>query len=125
MHLHLTPQPTRLRQPKRQIQHVILVIARLPNLIVHLLAPHNDVAGRAGAASAARALHLEVVRLRDVEQVFAVADLEGVFAPFFVDEGHVALFARWGLLEFAVAVGTCGGERSDVGLVVFQSQLPR
>jgi hypothetical protein len=89
-HAHLTPQPTRLRESKRQVQHIVLVVARLLHLVEHGLVVHDDVARAAGAGTAARAFHLQVVGLRNVEQVGAVGDSEGVRLRVFVDECYCA-----------------------------------
>jgi hypothetical protein len=87
-HLHLTPQPTRLRQSKCQIQHIILIIIRLVHFIVVRLVLHDDVACGTRAGAAARAFHFEVVGLRDVEEVGAGGDGEGVRGGRFVEEGY-------------------------------------
>lgn len=114
-HHNLAPQSTRLRQPKCQIQHVILIVARLLHPIKHLVAFYDDVAGTAGAAAAARAFHFEVVGLRYVEEVVAVGHYEGVVLEVFVDEGDVAFFAGlWGG-EVAVGAGGCGCEGAGFG----------
>jgi len=60
------------------------------------------VARRAGAGSAAGTFDVEVVGLRDVEQVGTVADGEGVRSGGFVDKGYVALFAGFWRLQMAV-----------------------
>lgn len=78
-HANLTSQARRLGQPKRQIQHVVLVIARLLHLIKHLLARNDNMASRASARPTASAFHFEIVGLCDVEQVVAVGDFEGYF----------------------------------------------
>lgn len=88
-HHNLTPQPRRLRQPKRQIQHIVLVIVGLRHGLVLCFIGDNNVARRARARPAARALHLQVVRLRDVEEVGARGDGEGVRLRVLVDEGYV------------------------------------
>ncbi|KAH7071561.1 Rrp15p-domain-containing protein [Paraphoma chrysanthemicola] len=71
-HHDLTPQPTRLGQSKRQIQHVVFVIARLLHLVV-------------------------VVGLRNVEQVGAVGHDEGVGLVLLVDKGNGAsgMWSMW------------------------------
>ena len=116
-HNNLTPQATRLRQPKRQIQHIILIITRLLHLIKHLLLPHNNMTSRAGARASTRALHLQVVGLRDVEQVVAVGHFEGVRGAFFVDEGYVPFLAwfGWGQVAVGVGGGCCEGAEGWVG----------
>lgn len=106
-HLNLTPQSTRLRQPKCQIQHVVLVVIRLLHLVVHVRVVDNHMASRARAGPSARPFHLEIVGLRNVEQVVAIGDFEGVRVAFFVDEGYVPLLAGFGGID--VAVRTCGG----------------
>jgi hypothetical protein len=108
-HANLTAQPASLGQAKRQIQHVVLVVAGLLHLVEHIFARDDDVAGRAGARAAARALHLEVVGLRDVEQVVAVGDFEGHFGAVLFDKGHFALLAGFGRGEVGVrSAGGCG-----------------
>jgi hypothetical protein len=89
-HAHLAPQPARLGESKRQIQHVVLVVARLLHLVEHGLVVNDDVTRAACAGAAACAFHLQVVRLRNVEQVGAVGDGEGVGLRVFVDEGYCA-----------------------------------
>jgi hypothetical protein len=86
----LMHQPTRLRESKRQVQHIVLVVARLLHLVEHGLVVHDDVARAAGAGTAARAFHLQVVGLRNVEQVGAVGDGEGVRLRVFIDECYCA-----------------------------------
>ncbi|KAF2022924.1 Rrp15p-domain-containing protein [Setomelanomma holmii] len=68
-HLDLTSQSTCLRQPKCQIQHVVLVVVRLPYLVV-------------------------VVGLCNVEEVVAVCDCEGVRVSAFVYECDCASACR-------------------------------
>jgi hypothetical protein len=120
-HDNLTTQPTRLRQPKRQVQHVILVITRLFHLIVHLVSLHNDMTCGTRAASTASSFHLQIVRLGDVQQVVSVADFKGVRLPFFIDECdmpflawlrrcQVAVVSMWGCREGA-KIGLCRGCR--------------
>lgn len=106
-HLDLAAQPARLGEAKRQIQHVVLVVVGLGELVVVVLVRHDDVAGAAGAGPAAGAFHFEVVGLGDVEQVVAVGDLEGVGLAFFVDEGYFAPVggcgvSHWGLSKSGV-----------------------
>jgi hypothetical protein len=60
-HTHLTAQTRSLRQAKRQIQHVVLVIARLLHLVKHLLGRNHNMASRAGARPAACAFHFEII----------------------------------------------------------------
>lgn len=48
------------------------------------------MAGGAGAGSAASPFHLNVVCLRDVEEVVAVRDFKGVRVAVLVDEGYAA-----------------------------------
>jgi hypothetical protein len=86
----LTPESTRLGEPKRQIQHIVLVVVGLGHFVVQRLVLDDDVARRTGAGAAACALHFEVVGLGDVEQVGAVGDGEGVGLRVFVDEGYCA-----------------------------------
>ncbi|CAG5153138.1 uncharacterized protein ALTATR162_LOCUS3049 [Alternaria atra] len=57
----MTSQPARFSQPKRQIQHVVLLVVRLRHLVVVLLALDDDVAHRTRAGAAARAFHFKVV----------------------------------------------------------------
>lgn len=62
----MTSQPARFSQPKRQIQHVVLLAVRLLHLVVVLFALDDDVARRTRAGAAARAFHFKVVGLRNV-----------------------------------------------------------
>lgn len=48
-HLDLAPQPRRLRQPKRQVQHVVLVVVGLLHLVVQIRILDYDVARRTRA----------------------------------------------------------------------------
>lgn len=52
-HLHLAAEPRRLGEAKRQVQHVVLVVARLGDLIVHFVRLDYYVAGRTRAGAAA------------------------------------------------------------------------
>ena len=56
-HLNLTPQSTRLRQPKGQIQHIILIVLRFSHLIVIRLAFNDDMTCRTRTAPAAGTFH--------------------------------------------------------------------
>jgi len=78
-HADLTSKPRSLRQPKRQIQHIIFIIAGLFHLVEHLLGCYHNMASRAGARATAGAFHFEIVGLRDVEQVVAVGDAKSYF----------------------------------------------
>lgn len=73
------------------------------------------MAGTAGAGSAAGAFHLEVVGLRYVEEIVAVAYREGVGVGVFVDDGYFAFLAGEGRVEVAVLGGGCGGEGPGEG----------
>ena len=48
-HTHLAAQSRGLSQAESEIQHIVLVVARLLHLIKHLLSRNDDVAGRASA----------------------------------------------------------------------------
>lgn len=87
---------SRLGQPKRQIQHVVLVIVRLGHLVVHLLVGDDKVACRACRGPPAGALDVQVVFLRNVEEVVAGVDEEGVWGAVFVDEGYFDTGGRSG-----------------------------
>lgn len=54
--------------------------------------------------------HLEVVGLRNVEQVVPVPHLEGVAVALLVDEGDPALLAGFGRLDVPVPSGARAGE---------------
>ena len=88
-HLHLATQPACLRQPEGQVEHVVLVVRGLRHALVVVEVLHDHVAGAAGARAAARALHLELVVLRDVEEVGAGGDLVVVRDAGLVDDGEV------------------------------------
>lgn len=85
-HFDLAAQPAGLGQAKGQVEHVVLVVRRLGNAIVVSVRLDDDMARRTGTRPAARALHLEVVGLSDVEKVIAVGDGEGVVVVVLVDE---------------------------------------
>lgn len=55
--------------------------------------------------------HLQVVGLRDVQQVVAVRDHEVVFLALLVDEGDVPLLAGSGGVEVSVPPYRARGER--------------
>lgn len=54
-HLDLAAQPTRLRQPECQVQHVVFVVAGFVQCVVGFFARQDYVAGAAGAGAAAGA----------------------------------------------------------------------
>lgn len=85
-HLNLAPQAGRIRKTKRQIEHVVLVVRHVVcELVVQLLVLEDDVTCRTCAAAAARAFHLEIICLGDVEEVVAVGYFEGVGVLLLVD----------------------------------------
>ena len=88
-HLDLAAESRGLGQAKGEVEHVVFVVVGLLHGLVLCLVVDDDVAGRAGAGAAAGAFHLEVVGLGDVEQVVALADLEGVGLVVLVDECDV------------------------------------
>lgn len=52
-HRNLTPQARGLCQPKRQIQHVVLVVGGFFHLVEHVGVFDNDMTSRAGAGTTA------------------------------------------------------------------------
>lgn len=88
-HTDLAPEPAGLGQAEGEVEHVVFVVGGLGHLVVHVGVGDDDVAGRAGAGPAAGALHLEIVGLGHVEQVVALADLEGVLAALLINKGYV------------------------------------
>jgi hypothetical protein len=85
----LTPQPTRLSQAKRQIQHIILVIVGLVHLVVECVIFNNDVTGRAGTGATAGSFHLNIVVQGDIEQVVAGFDVKGLAVAFLGYKGDL------------------------------------
>lgn len=83
---HLTPQPARRRQPVRQIQHVVLVVARLIQRIENLFIFKNHVTRRTRERTLARALQLDIVPVRRLQQVFPDEPADDVRLPVAVDE---------------------------------------
>lgn len=55
-------------------------------------------------------LHLQIIFLRNIEEVVAGADSEGVFLAVFVDKGDVELRARGRRGDVAVEEVRSGGE---------------
>lgn len=62
-HLDLTAETTGLGQAECQVQHVVLIVIGLLHCIVHARVGNDDMAGGAGAGTAAGALHLQVICL--------------------------------------------------------------
>lgn len=58
-------------------------------MVVVSLVLDDDMAGAAGARSAASAFHLQLMVLRDVEEVCALRDVEGVRVGGLIDYGEV------------------------------------
>lgn len=88
-HLDLAAEAARLGETKSKVEHVVFVVLGLGHLVVEAFVGDDDVAGRAGAGAAAGALHLEVVGLRNVEEVVALADGNLVLLALLVDERNV------------------------------------
>jgi len=93
LHLHLTPQPTRMRQPKSHIQHILLVLPQttllallLQQPIVHFLR-QNDVAGGTGADPLAGSFHFDSGAMGGLEEGFAEAGRDGCGGGVGVEEG--------------------------------------
>jgi len=140
LHLDLTPQPTRLRQSERQIQHVVLVIVRLGEFVIHVLVRDYDVTRRTRARTPTRPFHLEVVMLRYIEDIIPRGNGKGVRFAMPVENGYAesrtlledetrmddggrgrySLFACFWRVDVSVSSGTCRCERSTRGYVCLE-----
>lgn len=113
-HFDLATQSTCLGQPKSQIQHIVLVVVGLGHPVVVLLVRHNNVARRACARAAASTLHLQVVGLRDIEQVVPFVDCDLVLDALLVDKCHPKLFSRLRGVNMTVAGWACCRESAKL-----------
>jgi len=76
-HHHLAPQPTRIRQAVRHIQHVLLVLVQRVHEVVVVFVLKYYVAGGAGANALTGALEIDVVALRGLEERLANEGADG------------------------------------------------
>lgn len=75
---YLASQPTCIRQPKCHVQHIILIILRLRQHII-VLRRHNDVTRRTRNGPLTRTLEVDVVLVRDGEDVVALVGFDGFY----------------------------------------------
>lgn len=110
-HTHLAAQTRGLGEAKCQIQHVVLIIIRLLQLVV-VLGVHNHVASGAGTRSATSALHVQIVGLCNVQQIVALARVNLNLLTVLGDEGDLDFLARLGLVHMTVENGSRGLEKT-------------
>src|SRR5258708_12293236 len=86
-HEDLTAEPRGLRQPEGEVEHVLLVLARLVQQLVPFRID-DDVAGRAGERALAGALDVDAVLVRDLQHRKAERRVHLAARAVALDESH-------------------------------------
>jgi len=108
---HLAAQARRLREPPREVEHVLLVLRRLLQHVINLVREH-DVAGGACEGALARSLEVDVFSMGEFQQINTNRCITLVRLPGFV---HLELYEQWERLcnrhARGAAVLGCGSRR--------------